>query len=58
MKWHAITDQDLRVVERVMKRLFTEDRMTADDMHDAAQELETFLRSARDMDVTSQLQDL
>ena len=48
-KFYGVTEQDLRVVERVMKRLFTEDRMDGNDMRDAAQDLQAFLHIARQM---------
>ena len=51
MKFFGVIDQDLKLVESVMKRLFTEQRMTADEMRDAAQKLEAFLRTTRNTEL-------
>jgi hypothetical protein len=44
MKFFVIEEDALVLVERVKKRLFTENRMGGDDMRDAAQMLDAFIR--------------
>lgn len=40
----------LEGLRRVMKRLYSEDRMTGDEMRDAAQTIEAILRTETDLD--------
>ena len=50
---YAIDAGQIRALRRVMKRLFTEDRMDGNDMRDAAQTIEAVLRRVEEIEIPS-----
>ena len=44
----CLEDFEIRALESVMKRLFTENRMNGDEMRDCAQKIEGVLRTIKD----------
>lgn len=52
-QFFEIDGNDVARLRAVMRRLFSEDRMSADEMRDAAQALEIVVRHAEDFPVAS-----
>lgn len=50
-KFYVLTDEDLAKVERVMRRLHSEDRLDGDSMRNLGHELEVVSRNARGWEV-------
>jgi hypothetical protein len=51
MKQFLIEETDVAILERAAKRLFTEDRLTGDEMRDLAQALAAVAERAREIPI-------
>jgi hypothetical protein len=51
-KFYVIASDDLALVERVMSRLHSENRLSADEMRDLGHSLEVAVRHAKECEVS------
>lgn len=50
-RYFAIEEGQLRVLKRLSRRLFTEQRMDGNEMRDAAQTLEAIVRVVQELEI-------